>query len=552
MRLRRSMFAAVAASVSVAWFSGSESTMTASPLAAQTVASGSDRPLVVSAVRHDTSRPLREMPAPAPRARAPRQVPIHVPPNLAERHKPFLKGPDPVAQPDFGASLTPAPTLTFEGQSDDDNAVVAGGRVVPPDTNGDVGPTRYLQFINLILAVYDKAGNRVFGPIAGNAIWDGFGGICESNNDGDPIAMYDHLADRWVVSQFAIGTDGHQCVAVSATADPTGSWHRYDFVVSPGAFNDYPKLGVWADGYYLSANEFDGGFDGAIAVAFNRQKMLAGQAAQMVKFGPLPCGTECFFSLQPSDLDGPAPATGTPNTYIMAFDDETWGTGTKPDGYRLWQFAVNWTNPASSSFTPLAQVNAAEFDSNLCNFSACVPQPRGERLDTLSQFTMYRAAFRHFRDHDAIVISHTVDATGRNVAGVRWAELRKTSGAWSLAQQGTITAGDGHHRWMSSAAMDRDGNIAIGYSVASRNLFPAIRYVVHQAGLDPAGTVGAEESLHEGTGSQRASFNRWGDYSSMSVDSDGCTFWYTQEYYANTASFDFKTRIGSFKVPSCS
>jgi hypothetical protein len=492
------------------------------------------------------------MAAPVPGAREPRQIPLHVPPNLAERHKGFAKRPDPVAQTELGLSLTPPPSTVIEGQSDDENALVAGGRVVPADTNGDVGPDHYVQFINLILSVYDKTGSRIFGPVAGNAVWDGFGGICETNNDGDPVVLYDHLADRWVVSQFAIGPDGHQCVAVSATPNPAGAYHRYDFVVSPGTFNDYPKLGVWADGYYLSANDFDGGFSGPIAVVFERDRMLAGLTARMVKFGPLPCAAECFFSLQPSDLDGPAPAAGTPNTFVMSFDDETWGTGLKPDGYRLWEFAVDWADPASASFTPLPQVDAAEFDANLCNFSACVPQPAGERLDTLSQFTMFRAAYRHRDGFDTLVVSHTVEATGRNVAGVRWAELRKISGVWSLAQQGTIAPGDGHHRWMSSAAMDKNGNIAIGYSVASRNLFPAIRYAVHQAGVDLPGTVGTEESLHEGTGSQRASFNRWGDYSSMSVDPrDGCTFWYTQEYYANTARFDFKTKIGSFKVPSC-
>ena len=551
MRVRPLMFAAVVASVPLALFStGGATSEPGGGVIPQPQASGP--PVITPAVRHDTSRPLREMPTPAPVAREPRQVPLHVPPNLAERHKGFAKRPDPVAQPDFGLSLTPVPSLVVEGQSDDENAEFAGGRVVPPDTNGDVGPDHYVQFINLILSVYDKSGNRTFGPVPGNAIWEGFGGICETNNDGDPIVMHDHLANRWVVSQFAIGTDGHQCVAVSATGDPAGAYHRYDFVVSPGAFNDYPKLGVWPDAYYLSANEFDGGFRGAIAVALERDRMLNGLSARMVKFGPLGCGTECFFSILPADLDGGAPPSGTPNTFVMSFDDETWGSGQNPDGYRLWDFAVNWAVPANSSFTALPQVNAAEFDANLCRFSACVPQPAGELLDTLSQFTMYRGAFRRLGRIDTLVVSHTVDATGSNLAGVRWAELRKISGTWTLAQQGTIAPGDGHHRWMGSAAMDEDGNIAIGYSVASRNLFPAIRYAVHQAGVDALGSVGAEESLHEGTGSQRASFNRWGDYSSMSVDPrDGCTFWYTQEYYANTERFDFKTKIGSFKVPSC-
>jgi hypothetical protein len=514
-------------------------------LAAAAPASGG--PQVSRAVRHDTSPPLRQMKARPVSGRSDRQVPIKVPLNLAQRLKPFVKGPDPVAQ-DLGIALTPSPIQTFEGLSDDDNAAVLGFRVVPPDTNGDVGPNHFVQFVNLILAVWDKEGNRVFGPVAGNAIWAGFGGICETNNDGDPVALYDHLADRWLVSQFAIGDDGHQCVAVSQTGDPTGSWHRYDFLVSPGAFNDYPKLGVWPDGYYMTANEFTGSFSGAIAVAFERDKMLAGQPAQMVRFGPLPCDTECFFSLQPSDLDGLPPPAGTPNTFVMSFDDETWGTGANSDGYRLWDFAVNWTTPANSTFTSLGQADTAEFDANLCQFNACATQPGpGERLDTLSQFTMFRAQFRHSATHDSLVVSHTVDATGRNLAGVRWAELRRQAAGWFVQQTGTISAGDGHHRWMASAAMDKAGNLAVGYSVSSRNLFPSIRYVTIEGGA-----AGDEVTLQAGAGAQQRSFNRWGDYSSMSVDpTDGCTFWYTQEYYANTARFDFKTRVGSFKLPSC-
>jgi hypothetical protein len=505
------------------------------------------------AVRHDTSPPWRAMaqkpPVPGPN----RVIELDVPARLANLVKP-TPAQDPVWQTIPGVpAATPLPILSFDGQSDDDNAAVLGFRVVPPDTNGDVGPNHYVQWVNLIIAVYNKStGARIFGPVAGNSIWSGFGGICESNNDGDPIAIYDHLADRWVISQFAIGNDGHQCVAVSTTPDPTGSYYRYDFVVSSGAFNDYPKFGVWPDAYYMSANQFTSSFQGAIAVAFERSKMLLGQPAKMVKFGPLPCGTECFYSIQPSDLDGSAPASGTPNTFIMSFDDETWGTGTNSDGYRLWNFHVDFTTVANSTFTALPQMNAPEFDANLCNFSSsCITQPAGgERLDSLSQFTMYRAQFRHFTTYESLVINHTVDVTGRNLAGVRWAELRKTGGNWSLYQTGTFSP-DGNHRWMGSIAQDKQGNIAVGFSVSGRNTSPSIRYATRNAG-DPLGQLGGEVQLVAGNGVQKSSSHRWGDYSSMSVDPlDGCTFWYTQEYYANNGSFDFKTRIGSFKVPGC-
>lgn len=513
----------------------------------------SQQPEISFALKHDTSGPLRGVSVQASKPGPDRNIPLRVPARIFSRGK-IDGGPDP-ALPQFPALLaTPLPLVNFAGQSDDDNAAVLGFRIVPPDTNGDVGPNHYVQFINLILQVFDKTGGSVFGPVAGNSVWDGFGGICEANNDGDPIVLYDHLADRWLVSQFAIGEgdDGHQCVAISQTGDPTGAYHRYDFGMGgPGHANDYPKLGVWPDGYYMTANEFDGNFQGPIAVAFERDQMLTGAPARMVKFGPLPCADECPFSLQPSHLNGVPPPAGTPNTFLMSWDDETWGTGTKPDGYRLWNFHVDWVDPAASSLTALPQVDTPEFDANLCNYRPCAAQPRGERLDTLSQFTMYRAQFRNFGAYSTLVVNHTVDVTGRNRAGVRWAELRNAGAGWTLYQTGTVGPDDGHHRWLGSAAMDAAGNLALGYSISSRTLHPSIRYVARQPG-DPLGTMGSEVELVAGGGSQQASFSRWGDYASMSVDPvDNCTFWFTSEYYANAGSFDFKTRIGAFRVPGC-
>ena len=526
-----------------------------------TAASASpDRPEVSMAVRHDTSPALRELAQTHRRnaARPDKQIPNKVPLDMAQRAKPHTGGPDPVLDEGPIVNATPTPLLSFDGQSDDDNAAVLGGRIVPPDTNGDVGATHYVQTINLLMAVYRKSdGVRIFGPVAVNSLWDGFGGICENENDGDPTVLYDDAADRWVISQFAIGPDGHQCVAVSQTGDPTGSYHRYDFVVSPGTFNDYPKMGIWADGYYITANQFASSFQGAIAVAFERDRMLSGLSAQMVKFGPLACGTTCFFAVQPVHWDGgTVPPAGAPAPFIMAFDDETWGTGTGPDGYRMWEFDVSWASPGSSTFVALPHITSPEFDSNFCNFNrACIPQPKpGEKLDALGQFTMYRGMYRNFGTHESIVISHATDMASNNAksrGGIRWAEIRDNGSGWVLHQSGTFSPDTSLSRWVPSIAQDEQGNIAIGYSVSSGNVFPGVRYATRSAG-DALGTMGGEQVLVNGGGSQQSSSNRWGDYSSMSVDpSDGCTFWYTQEYYSNNGSFDFKTRIGAFKQPGC-
>jgi hypothetical protein len=518
-----------------------------------------DRPEVSTAYYHDVSPTFRELASlPLPHATRPnREIEIKVPFDLAQRAKPNPGGPDAALQPDLGPVMTATqpPIISFDGVSDDDNSAIAGGRVVPPDANGDVGATYYVQTVNLLFAVYRKSdGVRVFGPVKVSSLWAGFGGKCQTDNDGDPTVLYDDAADRWVISQFAIGGDGHQCVAVSTTNDPTGSYFRYDFLFAPARTNDYPKMGIWPDGYYVTYNEFTSSFQGAVAVALERPQMLTGASAQMVKFGPLACGTECPFAIQPAHWDGgTAPPAGSPAPIIMAWDDETWGSGAGPDGYRMWELAVNWSSPGSSTLVSIPQVNAPEFDAEFCRFSrGCIPQPRpGEKLDPLGQFTMYRAMYRNFGTFESIVISHSVDVTGRSVAGVRWSELRDNGSGWVLNQTGTFAPDTATNRWLPSIAQDKLGDIAIGYSVSSGTVNPGVRYTSRAAG-DPAGTMGAEQVLVNGGGVQSSSSNRWGDYSSMSVDpSDGCTFWYTTEYYSNSGSFDFKTRIGAFKVPGC-
>ncbi len=517
-------------------------------------------PVTATAIRSDLSIPLRDM-KPRPLVQMPaRQIPNvvrFVPPGLGADN-----GVDELTQlsgaPDSPQALTPAPSLSFDGTSDDDNAAVAGGRVVPPDTNGDVGPNHYIQMNNLVFEIFNKSGVSILGPLPSNTLWTGFGGICETNNDGDPVVFHDQLADRWVFSQFAIGSTGHQCFAVSQTPDPTGSYHRYEFGISPGlnGFNDYPKVGMWPDAYYLSANEFGGpsqSFQSAIAVAFERDRMLVGDpTARFVRFSVPGTGGGTFFSLQPSHWEGATPPpAGAPNVFGMAYDVATWG-GAGTDGYQLWEFAVDWNNTANSTFTNLGRVNTTDFDANLCNFGACVPQPSpGELLDTLSQFTMFRMTYRNLSGTEVLVGDHNVDV-GSNRAGVRWFELRKVGGSWTLHQTGTFAPADGLHRWMASATMDGAGNIAVAYTVSSTGLNPSIRYNTRSA-ADPLGQLpGGEVNCVAGGGVQTGSFNRWGDYAAISVDPvDDCTFWLTNEYYSNSGSFDFKTRICAFTLSNC-
>lgn len=457
---------------------------------------------------------------------------------------------------------TPGPSLTIAGVSNSDNIVVAGVSLAPPDTEGDIGLDHYFQMNNVVFNIYDKntgASVLPFGmpAFSNNIFWTTLtGSTCKTENDGDPIVLFDHDLQRWMVSQFALTSTGHQCIAVSKTSNPLGGYWLYDYLITtgPGGANDYPKGGVWSDGYYFSFNEFQSGpgFIGAAAVAFEKAQMAVGNpAAQAVKFTlPFTGFAPVHFSLQPSHWEGMnTPVKGQPNTFIQAFDDQTWGTGGGPDGYFLWDFSVNWAAPLSSTFTQLPFITTSAFNANLCGFAPCVPQQgTANRLDTLGQFTMYRLQWRNFSTYDTLVANHTVNV-GSNRAAVRWVELRNSGSGWSIFQTGTY-APDTTHRWMASAAMDSSGNIALGYSASSSAIEPDVRYTSRMNG-DPLGTMpGGEITCKDGQGAQ-LSPNRWGDYSTMSVDPvDDCTYWYTNEYYDVDSSFNWETEICKFSFPS--
>ncbi|MBI3646370.1 MAG: hypothetical protein HY233_10445 [Acidobacteriales bacterium] len=397
----------------------------------------------------------------------------------------------------------------------------------PPDTNGTVGATQYVQWVNAEFAVFSKtSGALVAGPTPGNALWAGFGGGCQSNNDGDPIVQYDKIANRWIFTQFSVSTTPYlQCVAVSTTSDATGTYNRYAFQFAN--FPDYPKLGVWPDAYYISFNMYAGGFVGADACAMDRSKMLAGQAATIVCFqqGSL------IGSLLPSDMDGTIQPAAGEQAFFMNFGSSS---------LRLWKFHVNFTNPASSTFTGPTTLSVAAFTPQC--FSACVVQPgTTQKLDALGDRLMYRLAYRKFTDgHEALVVNHSI------TTGERWYEVRNPNGTPAVFQQGTFSP-DSNTRWMGSVAMDHVGDMALGYSVSSGSVFPSIYFTGRIPG-DPAGTMETEQLIVNGTGSQTSGLSRWGDYSAMAVDPvDDCTFWYTQEYIKSNGSFNWNTRIANFK-----
>jgi hypothetical protein len=444
-----------------------------------------------------------------------------------------------VRQTSVVPNTTPGASLNFDGLGNGQLGFTVSS--APPDTNGAVGATQYVEIVNSSFAVFNKAnGAIVAGPTTTNTLWSGFGGGCQTNDDGDGIVLYDKLAGRWVISQFSVSTTPYlQCVAVSTTSDATGTYNRYSFQYSN--FDDYPKMGVWPDGYYTTFNMFNGNtFVGADSCAYNRTAMLAGSAAQQVCFQQ----GSGVGGLLPADMDGTtAPPAGSPNYQIY------YGT----NSLQMYKFHVDFVTTANSTYTGPTNIPVAAF-SPLCGGGTCVVQPSGgNQLDSLADRLMFRLAYRNLGNHESLVTSHSVVAGSSG--GIRWYEIQNPSGTPVVAQQSTF-APDSNYRWMSSVAMDQAGDIAVGYSVSSSSVDPSVRFAARLA-TDPVSTLGAEVSAVAGGGVQNGStsngpLTRWGDYSAMTVDPvDDCTFWYTQEYMKTTGSFNWNTRIASFKFPSC-
>src|SRR6185503_1634832 len=489
-------------------------------------------------------------------------------------HRARARGLDGALQVLYPTPTIPAPLLTFEGLSNVDNFNVLGGRVNPPDPNGEVGPQNFVEMINLVFAVYDKAGNLLLGPFDTGSLWDGFPVTNCALNAGDPVVLYDQFKDRWLLSQFTPSNSGPEfwnCVAISTTSDPTGSYYRYAFSTGPN-FPDYPKYGNWTDSYVITTREFGPSIEYGIGVsALEKNKMTDGDPnARSVRFfidGNVPELLPLVGDgLLPADIDGKQkPKTNTAIPIIGTQDDDA-DYGATFDAINIWDLFIKWRSTPIASLELNTQLPTAPFDSIFpCGPDArdCLPQPGitnpAQFLDILSyrQQPTFRLAYRNFKTYESLVTNQSVEATP-GVAGVRWYEVRRDgNGVYSIYQQGTYDPGDGVHRWMGSVAMDKKGNMALGYSVVNgTTVYPGIRYTGRLAG-DPLGqmTLG-EGTIIDGNGVQTTLNSRWGDYTSLNVDPvDDCTFWYVNEYYTAagqaTSTAGWQTRISSFKLPGC-
>ncbi len=441
------------------------------------------------------------------------------------------KGNDPVWQNKQGKlKNNKAPLLNISGQD---------SPYFPSDCNGAVGPNHFMQTVNCSYSIYDKTGTQVVPPTDMNTLFSGVTG--SSYNDGDPIILYDEHAGRWLAAEFSIsGSNDYMLVALSQTDDPTGSWDRWSFDVDD--MPDYMKFGVWRDGYYMGTNTYNGDN----IYVFDRDEMLAGGSSPtMIGFeaGSLQPHLGNFHCIQPLDNDFTLADSGDPGMFIT-INDDAWNGGS--DQLWIYELDADWSTPSNSTFTRIQQLNTAAFDSEFNAWGVGdIEQPgTSQKVDGIPMILMYRAQYINWGSSETIICSHTVDVDGSNHAGIRWYELERSSGSWSIRQQGTY-APDAHSRWMGSIAMNTNHEIALGYSISSSTEYPGIRYVGQSAAANNSATGSfdiAEEIIHTGTSSQ-TSYNRWGDYSMMSVDPiDETTFWYTTEYY-NSGK---KTKIAAF------
>jgi hypothetical protein len=486
-------------------------------------------PALIRSLHHDVSLPLRDLAAQAGVTSASIGVEVQQ------------------AAVPLGVNTNSNPNITL-------GVNIAGmsytGAFLDADPNGAVGgnlpggkPGQIVQWINARYVVLNKKTLAVvLAPTPAWALWTGFGGPCENTTSGDGLVVYDRIANRWVITHHSGAPAPYlQCFAVSATSDATGAYYRYSFQLTQ-QFPDWPKLGVWNNGYYITENLLNpttfASIDAQVCV-LDRRHMLSNAAV---------ADAQCFqtgsptldYVLEPATLDGATlPPTGSP-MYLLGLNTNTL------DSLDLFQFKVNWSNPVNTRFNGPTSIPVPAF-TQACHGGVCVPQPgTTQLLDGVGDRLMYRLAYRNFGDHEALVVNNSVNDPTGTFVGIQWYEIRSPATP-VLYQSGTFMP-DSTSRWMGSIAMDKMGNMMLGYSVSSSTVYPGIRFTGRLA-TDPLGTMEAESTIMNGAGYMTDS--QWGDYTSMVVDPvDDCTFWYVGEYMPSSGR-GWSTRIVSMKFTSC-
>jgi hypothetical protein len=445
---------------------------------------------------------------------------------------------DPVLQKQNGTATSAAIIHNFEGTGNLQYKL-------PPDPVGAVGADHYIQMVNMSFTVFDKSGNELYGPAPLLTLWQEIAEPWAQVSSGDPIVLYDALADRWLISELALPNHPmgpyYVKVAVSQTPDPLGAWFLYRIEFEH--FCDYPKVSVWPDGYYFTTNnlEWTGSqwsFHGVGVTVLERDSVLVGSPDARTVFFDFHPNTQPW-SMLSANPDGPPPQEGTP-AYLAYIRD-----GVEVDRIFLYMATVDWENINNSTLLWMDNLLPESFSGDLPNG---ITQPEeAPYLATQANKMMFRLQYRYFEDYEVLVANHTVNR-GDDISAIRWYELRNYGDDWEIYQQGTYSVDD-NNRWMGSAAMDGYGNIAVGYSVSGEEVYPSIRFAGRTADA-PMGFLNIEEqTVMEGSGVQLNPNHRWGDYSCLSVDpTDQTTFYYTQQYYETSSDRGWQTRVAAFHI----
>lgn len=441
-------------------------------------------------------------------------------------------GEDPIAQRAAGQFNSFAPIVNFDG------ANASEGLATPPDPTGAVGPNHYVQAVNVVVKIYDKAGALLAGPtFLGDFLGD-------NQNSGDPIIIYDHLADRWFVSQFNTGTDA-LVIAISKGPDPTGDYDLYQFELD--AFPDYPHYAIWPDAYYVTANKSAGN----TTYALDRDAMLAGDPNPAILGFNLPGvvpNPNTVFSPEPANLTGFTFPSDIPG-YIVYLQDDGWSNAITFDHLKVWEIDVDFDNPANATISEPLEIPVTPFDSFFAPFGAGEQEQPGtnQNIDMISGVISYASNYRTFEDHNSWLITFNTDVDGENsTSGIRWIELRNNeTDDWSVFQEGTYAPDDGLSRFMGSGAMDGQGNIGLAFNIAGPDTPVGVSYTGRFDGDEAGVMTVAEEVIVEGGGVQTTT-NRFGDYSHLSMDPDNFTFWHTTEYFSSNNNWT--TRIAAFSL----
>jgi len=433
-----------------------------------------------------------------------------------------------------------SPIMNFAGMN-----LSANGAGWPPDTNGDVGSTYFIQTVNTSIGIYNKSTGALVSATTFDSFFGGTGITgtpCDNDNYGDPIVLYDQYSERWFILDFAWDssqTDGsYFSIAASKSSDPTGEWWQYAYRADNTLMNDYPKCGIWHDGIYITANmfQFTGSFQHVKVWALNKSDLYSGTLnAQYITDSAYEA-----WSILPTNAKGSTPPDSSAPNYMYALDADEYGSPSI-DAIYAWKFDVDWTTPANTTWTGPSTMTTAAFGLTA---SGVPQQGTSNTLDSLYGRLMFPAMYRKFAAYEAVYLCHVCEYN--SLRTMRWYEIRISSGNSSIYQQGTY-APDSNHRWMGAIGADKYGNIAMGYSISSGSMYPGIRYAGRLSGDTLGQLAQGEATLVSGSGYQ-SSYSRWGDYSSMTIDPDDDeTFWYTQEYYTSSGT-NWQTRIGSFKM----